>query len=62
MSSKEIMVIDAKDKEVSDFLEKLRAAGHLRVMLGNEVFSVKISPESVSQKGRNFLTKGGRVD
>ena len=62
MSSKEIIVIDAKDKEVCDFLERLRVAGHLRVQLGTEVYSVKISSESVSDKGRDFLTKGGLVE
>uniref|UniRef100_UPI003D062841 hypothetical protein n=1 Tax=Rhizobium pisi TaxID=574561 RepID=UPI003D062841 len=49
------------DKEIIDFLEKARAADGLRVQLGKDVFSVKISSETVSDKGREYLTKGGRV-
>ncbi|WP_165447975.1 hypothetical protein [Rhizobium leguminosarum] len=49
------------DKEIIDFLEKARAANGLRVQLGSDVFSVKISSETVSDKGREYLTKGGRV-
>jgi hypothetical protein len=59
MPSKEIIVIGENDKEVADFLVKLRMAGQLRVQLGNDVFSLKISPETVSDKAREFLTKGG---
>ncbi len=59
MPSKEILVLGEGDKEIIDFLEKVRAASGLRVQLGNDVFSVKISSETVSDKGRAFLTKGG---
>ncbi|MGO7804891.1 hypothetical protein ACC778_24830 [Rhizobium ruizarguesonis] len=61
MPSKEIIVIGEEDKEVADFLEKVRAANGLRVQLGDDVFSVKISSETVSDKGRAFLTKGGPI-
>ncbi|RWX19243.1 hypothetical protein EHI45_00965 [Rhizobium leguminosarum] len=61
MPSKEILVLGEGDKEIIDFLEKARAANGLRVQLGKDVFSVKISSETVSDKGREYLTKGGRV-
>ncbi|MBY5353570.1 hypothetical protein G9X64_32020 [Rhizobium sophorae] len=61
MPSKEIFVLGEGDKEIIDFLEKVRAANGLRVQLGKDVFSVTISSESVSDKGREYLTKGGRV-
>lgn len=60
MPSKEILVLGEGDKEIIDFLEKVRAANGLWVQLGNDVFSVKIYSETVSDKGRAFLTKGGR--
>lgn len=49
------------DKEIIDFLEKARAANGLRVQLGNDLFSVKISSETVSHEGRAFLTQGGPI-
>ncbi len=58
MPSKEIIVIGEGDKEVTDFLEKLRVAGRLHVQLGRDVYSVSISRDAVSDKGREFLTKG----
>ncbi|TBD84806.1 hypothetical protein [Rhizobium ruizarguesonis] len=61
MPSKEIFVLGEGDKEIIDFLEKARAANGLRVQLGNDVFSVMISSETVSDKGRAFLTKGGPI-
>ncbi|MGO7689952.1 hypothetical protein ACC696_35650 [Rhizobium ruizarguesonis] len=61
MPSKEILVLGEGDKEIIDFLEKARAANGLRVKLGKEVFFVKVSAETVSDKGREFLTKGGLI-
>ncbi|UIK01586.1 hypothetical protein LZK82_31130 (plasmid) [Rhizobium leguminosarum] len=61
MPSKEILVLGEGDKEIIDFLEKVRAVKGLRVQLGNDVFSVKISSETVSDKGRAFLTNGGSI-
>ncbi|WP_017965649.1 hypothetical protein [Rhizobium leguminosarum] len=61
MPSKEILVLGEGDKEIIDFLEKARAANGLRVQLGNDVFSVKISSETVSDEGRAFLTQGGPI-
>ncbi|MBB4232192.1 hypothetical protein [Rhizobium mongolense] len=61
MPSKEIIVIGEQDKEVADFLEKLLAAGTLRVQIGANVFVVRVSPDYVSQSARDFLTKGGGV-
>ena len=62
MPSKEIIVIGEQDKEVADFLKRLLAAGQLRVQVGDDLYSVKIFSESVSANGRDFLTKGGRID
>jgi hypothetical protein len=62
MPSKEIIVIGDNDKEVADFLEKLRVAGQLRVQLGPDVFVVRMSAEGISTKGRDFLTRGGPVE
>ncbi|MGO8061414.1 hypothetical protein ACC716_24815 [Rhizobium johnstonii] len=61
MPSKEILVLGEGDKEIIDFLEKARAANGLRVKLGKEVFFVKVSAETVPDKGREFLTKGGLI-
>ncbi|MBY5537711.1 hypothetical protein HFO58_31975 [Rhizobium leguminosarum] len=61
MPSKEILVLGEGDKEIIDFLEKARAANGLRVQLGKDVFSVKISSETVSNAGREYLTKGGPI-
>ncbi|WP_037094254.1 hypothetical protein [Rhizobium leguminosarum] len=62
MPSREIILIGEQDKEVADFLEKARASGSLRVLVGGEVLVVKVSSERVSLKGRDFLTKGHRFD
>lgn len=62
MPPKEIFIIGEKDQQVAEFLEQLRAAGHLRVRLGENIYSLSMSRETVSQKGRDFLTKGGPVD
>lgn len=61
MPSKEIIVIDEHNREVANFLERLRAAGQLRVQLGNDVFSITMSAEAVSHRAREFLTRGGRI-
>jgi hypothetical protein len=62
MPSKEITVVGEHDKEVADFLEKLRAAGQLRVRLGTEIFVVKMAAETLSAEGRDFLTRRGPLD
>lgn len=61
MPSKEILVLGEGDEEIIDFLEKARAANGLRVKRGKEVFFVKVSAETVSDQGREFLTKGGLI-
>ncbi|KQQ36498.1 hypothetical protein ASG19_08700 [Rhizobium sp. Leaf306] len=62
MPYKEIIVVDEMDKEVLDFLERLRLAGEFHLRFRDGMFTVKISAETVSEKGRKFLTKGGLIN
>jgi hypothetical protein len=62
MPPKETIVINEEDKEVASFLVKLRSAGQLRVQIGDDVFSVKVSSERVSDHGRAYLTKTAATD
>ena len=61
MKPKENIVIRDEDKEVRDFLEKLRAARSLSVEFGGETYVVEVRREKVSDRGRQFLIKGGPV-
>lgn len=58
MRNNEVTVLGEADKEIKDFLEKVRAAGNLLVQIGDDVFEVKVSVDSVSNSARNFLVKG----
>ena len=62
MSTKEIVHIGTHEKEIIDFLERVRAAGQLRVKLRDDVLLVKVSSDTVTEKGRAFLTKGGPIE
>ncbi|MCA2434869.1 hypothetical protein HFN06_25880 [Rhizobium leguminosarum] len=61
MLPKEITVLGEDDKEIIDFLEKVRLANGVRVQVGSDVLIVKVSNEKITQSGRDYLTKGGRI-
>ena len=60
MKTTEILDIGADKNELREFLELARDEGPLRVKIGDDVFSVKVSPETVSTSAREFLTKSSR--
>ncbi len=62
MQPKETILINEEETEVANFLGKLRLAGHLRVQVGDDVFSIKVLSERVSDRGRAYLTKQGATD
>lgn len=61
MQSNEILLLGEGDKEIIDFLEKARATNGLRVSVGTDVFVVKVTNDTVTQAGREFLTKTDRA-
>ena len=62
MRPKEILVLGDGDAEVLDFLERARSVGPLRVKIGDDVFLVKVTPDSVSPSARAFLTGPKKAD
>ncbi|MGO4353791.1 hypothetical protein AB4Z25_17910 [Rhizobium sp. RAF36] len=61
MTHKDTLQIDADNKDLVDFLERLRDAGELRVQLNGDFFRVSLTKET-SAKGRRFLMEGGVLD
>lgn len=59
MRPKEIIEITDRDTEVRAFLRKLRAAGSLSVKLDDDAFTIWASSDVVTDKDRDFLTRGG---
>lgn len=62
MASKEIIDVNELSGEVADFLEKLRLSGEFRVVFDDGVYAIRISSETVSKKGRDFLANRGNTD
>lgn len=59
MPAKETIVISEDDKEVLDFLERLRLAGSVSVQIGAETYDLRMTTKSIKQSGRDFLAQGG---
>ncbi len=61
MRNKEILVLRDADKEIADFLDKVRIAGGLRVQVGSEVLVVKVFADHLPETAREFLSKGTEI-
>lgn len=59
MPAKETIIISEDDKEVLDFLERLRLAGSVSVQIGSETYDLKMATNVIRQSGRDFLVRGG---
>lgn len=58
MKTTEILDIGADKNELREFLELARDNGPVRVQIGDAIYTVKVSPDSVSTSAKGFLTKG----
>lgn len=61
MPPKETIIVGDHEKEIIDFLDRLRSNQELLVHVGTESFVLKIARATVSQKGRDILTSGGPI-
>ena len=60
MTSKELIIVRENQKEILDFLERVRVYGSARVEVGSIKFIVDVRPEKISESGRQFLIDGGQ--
>lgn len=61
MPPKETIIVGNHEKEIIDFLDRLRLNEEFLIHVGTESFVLKIARATVSQKGRDVLTSGGPV-
>ncbi len=58
MPDKEMIELGEDDKAIVDFLERVRVSGPRKVRIGQDVFTVSVSPDTLSQSARDFLVSG----
>lgn len=61
MAMKSLRLTNA-EAEVANFLLKIRSDGKTCVQIGNDEFVVSVEARKLSDKGRNFLTRGAGHD
>ncbi len=59
MGAKDSIKIRADDKELLEFLERIRALGSAVIDAGGTRYFVSVRTDAVSDKGREFLAGGG---
>ncbi|MBB4349431.1 prefoldin subunit 5 [Rhizobium cellulosilyticum] len=59
MPPKETIIIGDHEKEVIDFLERLRSNKEMLVQLGSENYVLAMTRAKITKKGREVLTSGG---
>lgn len=62
MGAKDSITIQPGDKELLQFLERVRALGSAVIETGNIRYFVTVRTDVVSDKGREFLAHGGPAD
>lgn len=59
MTSKEIIEITPDQHELQAFIAKLALARSVIIRSGHDIFTVEVKRETITPKGRIFLSEGG---